>query len=249
MMKSELITRRIDDFAQQLYEELGNSNGSVERLPFIAPIIHSLFFAELISKTNNFGAVTWLGQPIWQNVLDLWTIQETIAEVRPQLLIECGTYRGGSSLFFANLFDLMGQGEVVTIDVERQHDLSHPRVTYLLGSSTSDGIMVKVREKVRRCTGAVMVILDSDHSQEHVRRELELYAPLVTPGSYCLVQDGVIDTMSVFRSGRPGPLPAIEEFLKSNDAFELDAQRCERFLISHHPKGWLRRKGASISRR
>jgi cephalosporin hydroxylase len=245
MMTSDVISQRIDEFAQQLYEEMGGTFGSGERWPLIAPVIRSLFFADLINKTNNFGSVTWLGQPIWQNVLDLWTIQETIAEVRPQLLVECGTYRGGSSLFYANLFDLMGQGEVVTIDVEKRHELSHPRVTYLIGDSTSDEVLAKVREKSARCSGPVMVILDSDHSQAHVRREIERYAPLVTPGSYCLVQDGVIDTLSVFRSYRPGPLPAIEEFLRSTQEFELDAARSERYLVTHHPKGWLRRKCVS----
>lgn len=208
----------------------------------LAPTVRSLFFRELISKTGNFGSVQWLGHPIWQNVLDLWTIQETIAEVRPGLLIECGTNRGGSALFYAHLFDLMGTGEVVTVDIARLHDLSHPRVTYLFGSSISGEVVEEVRKKAASHTGPVMVILDSDHSRDHVRKELECYAPLVTPGSYCLVQDGVIDTLSPFRAGRPGPLPAIEDFLKSNDAFELDIERCERFLITHHPKGWLRRK-------
>lgn len=93
----------------------------------LRPTVHLLFFRDLIKRTSNFGTVSWLGHPIWQNVLDLWTIQETIALVRPRLLIECGTNRGGSSLFFASLFDLMGEGEVVTVDIERLHDLSHPR--------------------------------------------------------------------------------------------------------------------------
>lgn len=209
---------------------------------FLAPTVRSLFFRELVLQTDNFGRINWLGHPIWQNVLDLWTIQETIAEVRPALLIECGTNRGGSSLFFAHLFDLMGQGQVVTVDVERLHDLSHPRVTYLIGSSTSVEVVEVVRKKAASCSGPVMVILDSDHSTDHVRRELECYAPLVSPGSYCLVQDGVIDTLETFRPNRPGPLPAIEDFLKSHAEFELDSERCERFLITHHPKGWLRRK-------
>jgi len=98
-----------------------------------APRVRALFFRELITRTDNFGSTRWLGNPIWQNVLDLWTIQETIAEVKPQLLIECGTNRGGSSLFFAHLFDLIGQGQVITIDVEKLHNLSHPRITYLIG--------------------------------------------------------------------------------------------------------------------
>jgi cephalosporin hydroxylase len=207
--------------------------------------VHALFFRDLVRKTDNFGTVSWLGNPIWQNVLDLWTIQETIAEVRPALLIECGTNRGGSSLFFANLFDLIGQGEVVTVDVKRLHNLSHPRITYLIGSSTSSEIVEIVRKRVATARGPVMVILDSDHARDHVRRELEYFAPMVTPGSYILVQDGVIDTLSVFHRDRPGPLPAIEDFLRSSMEFELDAERSQRFLITHHPKGWLRRRPAS----
>ncbi len=89
------------------------------------------------------------------------------------------------------------------------------------------------------------MILDGDHKCDHVRRELECYTPFVTPGSYCLVQDGVIDTLSIFSDDRPGPLLAIEDFLESTDLFEVDRERCERFLITHHPKGWLRRKRSS----
>jgi len=184
----------------------------------------------------------WLGNPILENVLDLWVIQETIAEVKPELLIECGTNKGGASLFYANLFDLMGKGSVITIDVEKMHNLSHPRITYIIGSSTSQDIVDAVRQRAAACQGPVMVILDSDHSQQHVKRELECYAPIVTPKSYCLVQDGVIDTLGVFRAGRPGPLPAILDFLQTTHDFEIDEELSERFIISHHPKGWLKRK-------
>jgi cephalosporin hydroxylase len=208
----------------------------------IAPVVRSLFFCDIVGKTNNFDKVTWLGQPIWQNVLDLWTIQETIAEVKPELIIESGTNRGGSSLFYANLLDLLGSGKIVTIDVEKLHSLSHPRVTYLLGSSTSPEIVEQVQKLADACTGPILVILDSDHSEAHVRRELELYSPLVTPGSFCLVQDGVIDTLWIFRHARPGPLPAIRDFLKTTTDFELDRARCAKFPITHHPQGWLRRK-------
>jgi cephalosporin hydroxylase len=248
MLTSDHVNRRIDEFAQQLYEEISTMEGAGGNFSqLFTPVIGSLFFRELIRKTNNFGYIKWLGQPIWQNVLDLWTIQETIAEVRPGLLIECGTYHGGSSLFYAHLFDLMGTGKVVTIDVTRLHNLTHPRVTYLIGSSTSKQVLAEVRKHVAACSGPVMVILDSDHTKDHVRGEIEYYAPLVTPGSYCLVQDGVIDTLSIFRQGRPGPLPAIEDYLRSTNEFELDADRSQRFLITHHPKGWLRRKLAKAA--
>lgn len=206
-----------------------------------APVVRWLFFHDLIVHTNNFANVKWMGAPIWQNVQDLWVIQETIAEVRPALLIECGTNRGGSSLFYAHLMDILGNGKIVTIDIEKLHDLSHPRITYLIGNSTSKEIVEQVRLVAAATDGPVMVILDSDHSEGHVRNELDCYAPLVTPASYCLVQDGVIDTMFIFRAGRPGPLPAIEAFLNDNPEFVVDEERCRRFIITHHPRGWLKR--------
>src|SRR2546427_10052983 len=93
------------------------------------------FLDELIAKTDNFSHVTWLGRPIWQNVFDLWVMQETIAAIRPALLIETGTNCGGSALFFAHLFDLMNHGALITIDIEKLHDIVHPRITFLSGSS------------------------------------------------------------------------------------------------------------------
>jgi cephalosporin hydroxylase len=209
---------------------------------FLRPRVPVWFFDQLIAKTDNFSHVTWLGQPVWQNVLDLWIMQETIAEIKPALLIETGTNRGGSALFFAHLFDLMGHGHVVTIDVEKLHEIKHPRITFLIGSSISTEIVEAVRVIASSTTGPIMVTLDSDHRQDHVRAELVAYAPLVTPASYLLVQDGVIDTLPRFAPGRPGPLAAIEDFLSTTNDFELDAERGAKFLISHHPKGWLRRK-------
>jgi cephalosporin hydroxylase len=222
---------------------MGSFKTAVRKL--LAPSINSLFLRNLVRKTNNFRTVHWLGHPVWQNVLDLWTIQETIHEVRPELLIECGTNQGGSSMFYAHLFDLMSHGRIVTIDVEKMHDRSHPRITYLIGSSTAPEIVDRVAAMVDETRGPVMVILDSDHSESHVRKELDCYARFVTPNSYCLVQDGVIDVHSAFAVDRPGPLPAIEAFLKTTNEFEVDEERCERFLITHHPKGWLRRKAGA----
>jgi cephalosporin hydroxylase len=139
----------------------------------------------------------------------------------------------------------MNHGEIITVDVEKLHSLSHPRITYLIGGSTTSDIVGTIQQRVAKCSGPVMVILDSDHSEGHVRDELTSYAPMVTPGSYCLVQDGVIDALPLFRGARPGPLPAIEWFLKNHPEFEIDKERTERFLITHHPKGWLKRKQTS----
>src|SRR4051794_27245298 len=105
-----------------------------------------MFHGDLIVKTGNFGHTTWVGQPIWQNVLDLWTIQEAISEIRPALLIETGTNRGGSALFYAHLMELMGHGRVLTIDIERLHSLDHPRIEFVLGDSVSDAVVSRVRD-------------------------------------------------------------------------------------------------------
>lgn len=208
----------------------------------LAPAVRKLFLTDLVMKTSNFGETTWLGQPIWQNVLDLHTMQETIFEVKPELLVECGTNRGGSALFFAHLFQLIGTGRVVTVDLERMHDLSHPLITFLVGSSLEPRILDQVRSIANGVKGPVMVVLDSDHSASHVRREMEAYCGLVTKGSYLLTQDGVIDELLMFRPARPGPLKAIHDFLSLHPEFEVDEARSRRFLVTHHPMGWLRRK-------
>lgn len=202
-----------------------------------------LFHQDLIVRTGNFATTSWMGVPIWQNVFDLWTTQETIADVRPALLIETGTHHGGSALFYAQLMDLIGAGKVITIDIANRHQgVEHPRVTFVEGSSTDPAIVESVRVEAERAGGPVMVILDADHSREHVSRELELYGPLVTPGSFLLSQDGVIDQVWFFRDTRPGPLEANRDFLERHPEFEYDRERNERFGITHHPLGWMRKR-------
>src|SRR5438445_5931434 len=98
------------------------------RPPYQADNLNRRFFERLVRHTENFSRVTWLGRPIWQNILDLWVMQETIWEVQPELLIECGTHRGGSAYFYAHLFDLMQKGKVITIDIVDRHDFTHPRI-------------------------------------------------------------------------------------------------------------------------
>lgn len=203
------------------------------------PVVNQLFLEHLMQRTGNFINCRWLGVPIRQNILDLWTTQETIAEIRPDFLIETGSFHGGSALFYAHLFDLMGNGRVISIDVAQNHDVTHPRIQFWTGSSIDYGIHERLRKEV---SGQIMVILDSAHDATHVRQELELYAPLVTAGSYFLVQDGISDIHPLYRKYRPGPLVAIKNFLSEHEEFEVDQERTQRFVITHHPMGWLRRK-------
>ncbi len=211
-----------------------------ERL--VAPVVNWLFFAHLLHRTRDFDRVQWMGKRTWQSVLDLWVFQEAVWEVKPELIIETGTNQAGSAFFYAHLCDILGRGRIVTIDTERQHDHAHPRIEFLVGDSVAPEIVARVRALAAETTGPVLVVLDSDHSEGHVLKELEAYAPLVTPGSYLWVQDGVIDTHAYFRYLRPGPVPAIKRFLQRHPEFEVDHEKCGRFLITEHPLGWLRRK-------
>ena len=171
--------------------------------------------------------------------MDLWALQEAIAEIRPALLLETGTNQAGSALFYAHLFDLMGQGHVVTVDVEAMHEITHPRIEFLLGKAISAEVLAKMRAAADAADGPVMVVLDSDHSAVHVARGLDAYAPLVTPGRL-LCQDGIVDLMPKM-APRPGPLAAIHDFLPGHPEFGVDARYNRRFLATHHPDGWLRK--------
>jgi cephalosporin hydroxylase len=216
----------------------------------VQSMANHIFFLQLMEKTNNFTNTRWLGREIRQNVLDLWVIQETISDLRPELLIETGTHEGGSALFYANLFDLLGYGQVITVDVEKNHDFTHPRIEFLTGSSVDPKVTRRIEDAVSSASGHVMVILDSDHHEAHVRAELEAYAPLITPSSYLLVQDGIIDTMPILRKRHePGPLPAIRDFLKRHSEFEVDFEKCRKFLVTHHPEGWLKKKETGAAAR
>lgn len=203
--------------------------------------VSRLFHFDLIYRTDNFDTLRWAGTNIWQHPLDLWTLQETISEIKPALLIETGTHKGGSALFYANLMDVLGTGKVLTIDIIQIHDLDHERIECVHGSSTDPATVAEVKKRVEATDGPVFVILDGNHDRDHVAQELELYAPFVTPGSYLLSQDGVIDTFWMFRDTRPGPLPANKDFLERHPEFEYDKERNERFGSTQHPLGWMRR--------
>lgn len=189
---------------------------------------------------QTFNSLRWFGTPVQKNPMDLWIYQEMISEIRPDVIVECGTYKGGSAYYMAHLMDLVGKGRVITIDIEKHAGLpSHPRIEYLLGSSTD----LKIVDKVRQSIGphdTVMVFLDSDHSKTHVSKEMELYHSLVTPGSYLVVEDTDLNGHPILPKHGPGPMEAAEEFLKGNSDFEVDVSR-EKLLVSFNPRGYLKR--------
>jgi cephalosporin hydroxylase len=183
----------------------------------------------------------WLGVRTDKNPLDLWIYQELLHELRPDLVVETGTAFGGSALYLASICELLGHGRVVTIDIiEQEGRPTHPRIEYLPGSSVTAKTVEQVRSRIEPGS-TTLVVLDSDHKRDHVLQELRLYSPLVTPGSYVVVEDTILNGHPVSPDFGPGPLEAVEAFLAETDEFEVDRRR-EKLYLTFNRKGYLRRK-------
>ena len=202
------------------------------------------------TRSRTWKNTYWLGVPVIKCPFDLWVYQEILFEVKPDLVIECGTSKGGSAAFLASMCELIGHGRVITIDLyPKPNRPEHERLTYLSGSSTDPEIMRNVTERIRDEAGesaSVLVILDSDHTREHVLDELRLYAPLVTLGSYVIVEDTQLNGHPVWPDFGPGPMEAVDIFLSESDDFVIDKAR-EKFYLTWNPRGYLKRvKGRSV---
>ena len=197
---------------------------------------------------------TWLGRPIIQYPQDVLAVQEVVWRVCPDLIVETGIARGGSLVLSASLLELIGgDGLVLGVDIDiREHNRveieRHPlakRIRMIQGSSVAEETF---REVGRLAEGRrrVLVMLDSNHTHEHVARELELYSTLVREGSYLIVFDTVVEELPAeFSAERPwgpgdNPLTAVREFLARNDRFEVDREMQNKLLITAAPEGYLR---------
>jgi cephalosporin hydroxylase len=183
----------------------------------------------------------WLGTQLLKYPTDLFVYQELLAELRPALIIETGTWRGGSAVFLATVCDAIGHGNVVSIDVAAEAPLpEHPRVTYLSESSVDSAVRDRVMAE-HAGVDPVLVILDSDHGKDHVLAELRLWSEVVTPGSYLVVEDTNLNGHPVAPTWGPGPMEAVLEFLGENPEFSPDPVR-QRLMLSANPRGFLRRR-------
>ena len=214
-------------------------------------------------ETNRLGYTynfSWLGRPIIQYPQDMVAMQEIIWSIQPDLIIETGIAHGGSLIFSASMLELNAacggkkDARVLGVDIDiRQHNReaieAHPlarRIDMIQGSSIADDVIKKVKDAAMG-KDSVLVILDSNHTHEHVLAELEAYAPLVTVGSYCLVFDTLIEDMpaELFpdRPWGPGdnPKTAVWEYLKSHTEFEIDSDIPNKLLITVAPDGYLKR--------
>ncbi len=199
-------------------------------------------FHKMYYESGVWTKTTWMGFQTLKCPLDLWTYQEIISAVKPDFVIETGTAYGGSALFLASVLDIIGEGSIISIDIKTQGNLPvHKRIQYVAGSSTDVAVVERVR-KAAENRQPVLVILDSDHRREHVRKELEAYSPMVTPGSYIIVEDTNLNGHPVAPSFGDGPWEAVQEFLKSHREFQKDSSP-EKFLLTFNPGGYLRRVG------
>lgn len=200
---------------------------------------HKLYYDDY-RKGGTWYATSWLGVPTWKLPLDLWIYQEIVHQVRPDLIVETGTAFGGSALYLASLCDLVRGGEVVSVDLKDEpRRPRHERITYLTGSSTATEIVREIQSRAA-WKQSVLVILDSDHTRAHVLAEMRAYAPVVTPGSYMIVEDTNINGHPVYPDFGPGPMEAVGEFLETNRDFQVDESK-EKFLLTFNPRGYLKR--------
>ena len=222
-----------------IHNERARRGPAPEQRRRITDAFHRLYYDGHRSGTT-WGDTWWLGVRTEKCPLDLWIYQEMIFTLRPDVIVETGTRFGGSALFLASMCDLVGNGSVVSVDIEAMADRPvHPRIEYLTGSSVAPDIVRAVQQRIP--SGArVLVVLDSDHSADHVRLELEAYAPLVTRGSYLIVEDTNLGGNPIGADFGPGPMAAVKEFLARHAEFCADPAK-EKFLLTFSPGGYLRR--------
>lgn len=211
---------------------------------------------DLITKSDrHFHAYqwNWFGLPIIQSTEDIIAAQELVWKVKPDVIIETGIAWGGSIVFYASMMELIGKGKIVGVDLalpQKNIDLImnykfSNRIELIQGSSIEQSIVDKVKAHVKP-GDTVMLMLDSNHTHDHVLEELRLYSPLVSKDSYIIVSDTIVEDIPVqdhrARPWGPGdnPKTAVNAFLKENDRFELDPYYNGKMLVTFDKGGYLR---------
>ena len=212
-----------------------------------------VFTHESISSKYSYN-FSWMGCPIIQYPQDMVGMQEILWDLRPDLVIETGIAHGGSLVFYASILELIGKGEVLGIDVDiREHNRkaieNHPmykRISMIEGSSVSEDVVAQVR-KVVEDKQTILVCLDSNHTHDHVIKELEQYSSFVTKGSFLVVFDTIVEDLPENpASDRPwnkgnNPKTAVKKFLEEHDEFVIDKDIENKLLITVAPDGYLKK--------
>lgn len=197
------------------------------------------------NSQNTWFKNHFMGIPTWQNPMDAWVTLEIIWDVKPDLILEAGTFKGGSALLWAMFLEHVNpEGRILTIDLQpqawdaRARPLAIERVDFLYGSSTAPEIVEQVYAQAEG--KRVLAILDSNHSRDHVYAELKAYADLIPVGSYVIVQDGAVCGNPIDAEPCPGPFEAAVDFLAEDDRF-VAVREHERHMMTSNPMGFLRR--------
>ena len=211
-------------------------------------------FISTVEKHKYSYNFSWMGRPIIQYPQDMIAMQEIIWNLKPDLIIETGIAHGGSLIFYASLLEMIGKGEILGIDIDiRSHNKEeienhsmYKRISMIEGSSISDETINKVK-KYAKGKQTILVVLDSNHTHEHVLEELKLYSQFVSKESYIVAFDTIVEDMpNTFFIDRPwskgnNPKTAVWEFLDKNDSFKIDETIQNKLLVTVAPDGYLKR--------
>lgn len=241
---------KVNDFKKDQIERIRNN--STDK----ALIESSKSFMNETLRVQYSYNFSWMGRPIIQYPQDMIAMQEIMWDVKPDLIIETGIARGGSLIMYASFMEMMGieNGHVLGIDIDiREHNRveieSHPmakRISMIQGSSIERSVVDQVIEFSKNYNN-ILVVLDSNHTHEHVAQELALYSELVSVGSYCVVFDTVVEDMPENSfPDRPwskgnNPKTAVWDFIKSSDKFVINRNIQNKILITVAPDGYLKR--------
>ena len=214
-----------------------------------------------VAANEHWYEQSWLGVPVWQLPDDLLRLQQIVVEVKPKWIIETGTKFGGSAIFFSSILKLLGQvdGGIITIDLTPYREATatfdnHPHADLvkksIIGNAASENVVDQVIAALSGNDGGTLVFLDDNHNGDHVYREMCLYAPLVTPGSYLIVADTVFEDLAGTPVGKPtekypdvtnsNPRVAVNRFLAERNDFVRD-QRFAGKGMGNFNDGFLRR--------
>jgi cephalosporin hydroxylase len=200
----------------------------------VIPIIQN----RIMTESRYFGVQTW------KNPTDFWIYQEMLCDLKPDVIVEIGNHCGGSALAMAHVCDALGSGRIIGVDISHANISSrvkeHPRITFIEGDACES--FRKVAALIQP-TETALVIEDSSHTEENTLNVLRAYAPLIKPGGYFIVEDGICHH-GLEGGPFPGPYEAIERFVAENNLFVIDRTK-EAFLITWNPKGFLRRVDGS----
>lgn len=196
---------------------------------------------------------TWMGLPIIQMPEDIVLTQEIMWETKPDFVIEAGIAWGGSLALYAAFQEIQGFGKVIGIDVtipehNREAILGTPvshRISLVEGSSSDPEIYDQIVAQIPDGSN-ILLVLDSNHTHEHVLAELKLWSPLLQKGNYIIVSDTIVEVIPEQkhrpRAWGPGnnPMTGMREFLEGNDRFTSMNSYSDRAFASFNPSGYLK---------